>query len=103
MENGDIIEVQDPTIINNVGGSTIINGFFEVKYIGKSKDRDLDKKYVGELIKDEDIANAKKMGITNYTPQDYKDLHTEKIYQKVLKAYNNYNPQFVYFNNIDIF
>jgi hypothetical protein len=100
--SGKVLKVENPTIINNVGGSTHVRGTFKVKVTESWYDYETGYNFKGEIINAEDIETVRKAGTTGRIPEDYKDCPNKNLYTQTLEAYNNYNPTQVYFSQFDI-
>jgi hypothetical protein len=100
--NGKVLKVENPTIINNVGGSTHVRGIFKVKVKESWHDYETGYNFKGEIISAEDIETARKAGTTGRKPEDYKNLPNKDLYFKTIEAYNNFNPTQIYFSQFDI-
>lgn len=88
-------------IINNVGGSTALPaGSYRVALIESSYDDETGIRCTGELLENDDIALARRIGTTTFTPEDYRKYGKER-YEQVLKASRNFEPQIVYFGGDD--
>lgn len=98
---GSVIKTNKSTIINDVGGTTFIEGTVAAEITESFYDYETGQRYIGKLINKKDIDKATKTGKTGCLPEYYKK-YGDKLYQETLEANTNYNPKKVYFSEFSI-
>ena len=107
FEIGSIVKVKEIKITNNVGGTKIIKAsdldkpFIEVKVENRHYDYETGEWARGSLVNPYVQKVVYKMGISEYSPEDYKK-YGDDLYQRALKAFDNYNPKIVRVSEFDI-
>lgn len=98
---GQVVTVKNPTIKNQVGGTDSLQSTVQARITKTFNDNEIGQRYIGELIKEEEIEKSVETGKTDYTPEHYKQ-YGEKMYQDTLENFNNYDPKKVFFGQFDI-
>lgn len=100
-EIGQIVKVEYATIANQVGKITWVDAIVQVKITKITFDAETGHHYMGELLLDSDVQLCNEAGQSEFLPEHYK-RYGDKMYQEVLKAYEEYNPKIVYFSDFEI-
>lgn len=98
---GEIVKVKNPAITSQSGGTEFLDVTVHAKINQTFFDSEIGRRYIGELVREEDIALSLKTGKSNFTPEHYK-RYSEEIYKSTLKEFEEYNPKKVFFGEDDI-
>ena len=96
------VTVREVSILNDTGGTEILpKGRYKVAVTRTWDDYETGGHGAGRLVRDEDIAVARKAGTTGYTPKDF-GKYGEKMHMEVVKAAREFDPAKVYFSFFDV-